>query len=86
MNMATMYLSGDAQLWWRSKYDDVQNNTWRCTIDTWEDLKRELKAQFFPENVEYTARRSNMNLKHTGGVCKEVLGVDARHPRHVGER
>lgn len=49
VTMATMYLTGDAKLWWRTKYDDISNN--RCTIDTWEDLKRELKSQFFPENV-----------------------------------
>ena len=55
VTMATMYLSGDAKLWWRTKYDDIQHG--RCTIDNWADLKRELKAQFFLENVEYMARR-----------------------------
>ena len=50
VTMATMYLSGDAKLWWRTKYDGIQHG--RCTIDNWEDLKRELKAQFFLENVE----------------------------------
>ncbi|KAJ7963972.1 Senescence-specific cysteine protease sag39 [Quillaja saponaria] len=58
---ATMYLAGDAKLWWRTKYVDIQDG--RCVIDTWEDLRRELKAQFFPENVEYNARRNLRDLK-----------------------
>ena len=35
------------------------------TIDSWEDLKRKLKSQFFPENVKYTARRHLWDLKQT---------------------
>lgn len=66
VSMATMYLTGDAKLWWRTRYEDVQSG--RCTIDTWEDLKRELKAQFLPENVEYLARKSLKRLKQTGSV------------------
>ena len=54
VGMATMYLSGDAKLWWRTKYNDIQRNV--CTIATWEDLKKELKMQFFPKNVDYIAR------------------------------
>ncbi|KAJ7982631.1 Retrotransposon protein, putative, Ty3-gypsy subclass [Quillaja saponaria] len=63
---ATMYLAGDAKLWWRTKYVDIQDG--RCVIDTWEDLRRELKAQFFPENVEYIARRNLRELKQTGTI------------------
>ncbi|KAJ7957699.1 Retrovirus-related Pol polyprotein from transposon gypsy [Quillaja saponaria] len=33
-----MYLAGDAKLWWRTKYVDIQDG--RCIIDTWEDLAR----------------------------------------------
>lgn len=47
VSTATMYLSGDAKLWWRTRYEDMKNG--RCTIDSWEDLKRELKNQFLPE-------------------------------------
>ncbi|KAJ7971608.1 Gag-asp_proteas domain-containing protein [Quillaja saponaria] len=63
---ATMYLVGDAKLWWRTKYVDIQDG--RCVIDSWEDLRRELKAQFFPENVEYIARRNLRELKQTGTI------------------
>ncbi|KAJ7968204.1 Senescence-specific cysteine protease sag39 [Quillaja saponaria] len=62
----TMYLAGDAKLWWRTKYVDIQDG--RCVIDTWEDLRRELKAQFFSENVEYIARRNLRELKQTGTI------------------
>ncbi|TYK15006.1 uncharacterized protein E5676_scaffold45G00400 [Cucumis melo var. makuwa] len=37
--LASMHLSDDAKLWWRSKVNDVHND--RCTIGTWEDLKKE---------------------------------------------
>ena len=42
VSMATMYLSGDAKVWWRTKYDDLQHG--RCIIATWDDLKREIKT------------------------------------------
>ncbi|KAJ7968029.1 Retrotransposon protein, putative, Ty3-gypsy subclass [Quillaja saponaria] len=67
---ATMYLAGDAKLWWRTKYVNIQDG--RCVIDTWEDLRRELKAQFFPENVEYIARRNLRELKQTGTIREYV--------------
>ncbi|KAA0055407.1 uncharacterized protein E5676_scaffold1428G00300 [Cucumis melo var. makuwa] len=44
----------------------------RCTIDTWDDLKRELCSQFFPENVEILARRKLRELKHTGSIREYV--------------
>lgn len=68
--MATMYLAGDAKLWWRTRYDDIQNG--RCVVDTWEDFFRELKAQFLPENVEYFARPQFRRLQHTGTVRDSV--------------
>ena len=49
--MVAIYLAGGAKLWWRSKFVDDE-----CHIKTWRDLKRELKGQFFLENVEYNAR------------------------------
>ena len=66
VNMATMYLSGDAKLSWRTKYNEIHREV--CRIDTWEDLKREIKAQFFPENVEYIARRQLRELQHTNNI------------------
>ena len=65
--MASMYLAGDAKLWWRSKF--VENE---CPIKTWNDLRQELKNQFFPENVEYMARRRLRELVQTGTVREFV--------------
>lgn len=72
---ATMYLTGDAKLWWRTKYDEIEKGT--CTIDSWERLKEELKLQFFPENVEYNARRALRDLKHTGTIREYVKQFSA---------
>ncbi|KAA0068071.1 uncharacterized protein E5676_scaffold1185G00090 [Cucumis melo var. makuwa] len=54
VTLATMHLSEDAKLWWRFRYVDMQEG--RCTIDTWDALKRELRLQFFLENVEILTR------------------------------
>ncbi|TYK18124.1 uncharacterized protein E5676_scaffold411G00520 [Cucumis melo var. makuwa] len=70
VTLATMYLCEDAKLWWRSRYMDIQEG--RCTIDTWDILKRELRSQFFPENVEILARRKLHDLKHTGSIREYV--------------
>ncbi|KAA0049998.1 reverse transcriptase [Cucumis melo var. makuwa] len=50
VTLATTHLSEDAKLWWRSRYVDIQEG--RCTIDTWDTVKRELRSQFFPENKD----------------------------------
>ena len=70
VSMATMYLSGDAKLWWRTKYQEIQQG--RCQVDSWEDLRRELKSQFFPKNASSIARDKILDLKHTGSVREYV--------------
>ena len=67
---ATMYLIGDAKLWWWTKYEDIMVG--RCEINSWEDLKRELKTQFFPKNVEYMARHLLIHLKQIGSIREYV--------------
>ncbi|KAL0401930.1 UNVERIFIED_CONTAM: hypothetical protein Slati_4222900 [Sesamum latifolium] len=54
VSTATMYLTGDAKLWWRTKYSEIQANQVR--LDTWALLWEAIRVQFFPENVEYNAR------------------------------
>ena len=61
-----MYLIDDAKLWWRTKVQDIENGL--CTIDLWEDLKRELRDQFFPENVEHLAMEKLIALKQTRSI------------------
>ena len=65
-----MYLSGDAKLWWRTKYQEIQQG--RCQVGSWEDLRRELKSQFFPKNASSIARDKILDLKHTGSVREYV--------------
>ncbi|KAA0033567.1 hypothetical protein E6C27_scaffold2458G00030 [Cucumis melo var. makuwa] len=70
VTLATMYLCEDAKLWWRSRYMDIQEG--RCTIDTWDVLKKELHSQFFPQNVEILAQQKLHDLKHTGNIRENV--------------
>lgn len=37
-DLATIYLSGDAKLWWRTRYEDVLESRWE--INAWEELNR----------------------------------------------
>ncbi|KAK2979457.1 hypothetical protein RJ640_015086 [Escallonia rubra] len=66
VSMAAMYLVGDAKLWWRKKYAEIEDGS--CVINTWEILKRELKNQFFPENTAFNARKALLECKNTGSV------------------
>ncbi|KAK3009399.1 hypothetical protein RJ639_014662 [Escallonia herrerae] len=66
VSMATMYLVGDAKLWWRKKYAEIEDGS--CVINTWDILKRELKSQFFPENTAFNARKALLECKHTDSV------------------
>ncbi|KAJ9693691.1 hypothetical protein PVL29_009579 [Vitis rotundifolia] len=63
---ATLYLTDTATLWWRRRFADMEKGI--CTIETWEDFKREIKRQFYPEDVAYLARKNMRRLKHTGSI------------------
>ncbi|XP_070040143.1 uncharacterized protein [Nicotiana tomentosiformis] len=60
---AAMYLQGDAKLWWRGKYEVIRAG--EDTLQTWAELKAAIRLQFFPENMEYNARRKLRELRHT---------------------
>ncbi|KAK3002239.1 hypothetical protein RJ639_021302 [Escallonia herrerae] len=66
VSMAAMYLIGDAKLWWQKKYAEIEDES--CVINTWDILKRELKSQFFPENIAFNARKALLECKHIGSV------------------
>nr|CAN80593.1 hypothetical protein VITISV_040475 [Vitis vinifera] len=66
----TLYLTDNATLWWRRRFADIERGT--CTIDTWDAFKREIKRQFYPEDVAYLARKSLKRLKHTGSIREYV--------------
>ncbi|KAJ9678514.1 hypothetical protein PVL29_020638 [Vitis rotundifolia] len=63
---ATLYLTDTATLWWRRRFADMEKGI--CTIETWEDFKREIKKQFYPKDVAYLARKNMRRLKHTGSI------------------
>ncbi|KAJ9705479.1 hypothetical protein PVL29_003496 [Vitis rotundifolia] len=63
---ATLYLTDTATLWWRRRFADMEKGI--CTIETWDDFKREIKRQFYPEDVAYLARKNMRRLKHTGSI------------------
>ncbi|KAL0433642.1 UNVERIFIED_CONTAM: hypothetical protein Slati_2698500 [Sesamum latifolium] len=75
VSTATMYLTGDAKLWWRTKYSEIQANQVR--LDTWALLREAIRVQFFPENVEYNARWALRKLEHTGSMQDYVKAFSA---------
>lgn len=67
LSITTMYLSGDAKLWWRTRdADDV--GACRPRIDTWAKLKKEMRDQFLPSNYSWIARDRLKRLRQTGSV------------------
>ncbi|RVW76416.1 hypothetical protein CK203_056599 [Vitis vinifera] len=62
----TLYLTDTATLWWHRRFSHVEK--YICTIETWKDFKREIKRQFYPEDVAYLARKTMRHLKHTGSI------------------
>ncbi|KAK4405075.1 hypothetical protein Sango_0514000 [Sesamum angolense] len=71
----SMYLTGDAKLWWRSCLSDDSNAN-RERIEMWEVLNKELNDQFLLCNTSWIARESLRNLKHTGTVREFVKEIE----------
>ena len=67
VTITSMYLSGDAKLWWRTRRED-DASAGRPLIETWDALKKELKDQFLPNNTAWVARESLKKIKHSGSV------------------
>ncbi|KAG7979636.1 hypothetical protein I3843_05G140800 [Carya illinoinensis] len=67
---ASLYLTNLAGTWWRRKHSEIEKST--CSIDSWEEFKRELKRQFYPENVAIHARKRMKELKHTSSIRNYV--------------
>jgi hypothetical protein len=70
VSITTMYLKGDAKLWWRTRVSEICLG--QPKIETWEHLKDELKKQFLPTNTSWLARESLRKLKHLGTICDYV--------------
>ncbi|KAK3036807.1 hypothetical protein RJ639_030499 [Escallonia herrerae] len=63
---ATLYLTDTATLWWHRKHNDIEKGLF--TIDTWDVFKKEIKRQFYLENVTYEARKKLRELKHKSSI------------------
>ncbi|XP_015084245.1 uncharacterized protein LOC107027655 [Solanum pennellii] len=77
LNITTMYLLGDAKLWWRTQNaDDMSAN--RPKIDTWTKLKKEMHDQFLLAMLHGFAKDKLKGLRRTGSVqdyIKEFTSV-----------
>ena len=62
-----MFLAGDAKLWWRTRVGADKPH-----IQTWEQLKVELKGQFLPSHGSWLAHEALKRLKQTGSVREYV--------------
>ena len=71
VSIASMYLMGDAKLWWRTLVRE-DSKAGRPQVAEWETLKKELKDQFLPTNVGWLVRESLKELKHTDSVWDYV--------------
>ncbi|KAG6517981.1 hypothetical protein ZIOFF_021381 [Zingiber officinale] len=67
VTISSMYLIGDAKLWWRTRMVD-DANAGRQKIDTWDRLKKEMKDKFLPGNTSWIARDGLKRLKQSGSV------------------
>ncbi|CAO2821077.1 unnamed protein product [Amaranthus hypochondriacus] len=70
INTATMYLGEDAILWWRRRELDIKKGS--CSINIWDEFKRDFKRQFYPENAKAVALKKLRELRHTGTI-KEYI-------------
>lgn len=69
VTITSMYLTGDAKLWWRTRAEDKA----RREIESWDDLKTELKEQFLPCNTAYIAREALKKLRQNRGPVREYV-------------
>lgn len=70
VDIAIMHLSDDAKLWWRTKHSDIEAE--KIRVNTWEEFKKELKEQFYPENIEFVARMKLQEIRHMGSIREYV--------------
>ena len=73
VTLTSMYLTGDAKLWWRTRVGDDA----RAEISTWDTLKKEMKEQFLPCNTSWVARDALKRLKHAGSVRDYVKEISS---------
>lgn len=66
----TLYFTDATILWWRRRYSDIERGTY--SIESWEDMKQEIKRQFYPENSVAKALAKLRHLIHQGSIKEHV--------------
>lgn len=74
VTMATMYLSEDTKLWWRTRDEDVLEG--RCEINAWEELNRKLKERSSSSAWERCTARTRVPDadRHCSKKSKQTMG------------
>ncbi|KAK3212330.1 hypothetical protein Dsin_017036 [Dipteronia sinensis] len=67
VSITSMYLSGDANLWWGTRMSDDLSDGMHSIV-VWESLKKELNDQILPCNTSWLARENLKRLKQTRSV------------------
>ncbi|KAF2299450.1 hypothetical protein GH714_031983 [Hevea brasiliensis] len=65
-----LYLVDTAVVWWRWRQGDIAKGL--CTIASWEEFKKDLKRQFYLENVAHETRARLRHLSHKGSIWEYV--------------
>ncbi|XP_068649107.1 uncharacterized protein [Aristolochia californica] len=73
VSTASMFLAKDAVLWWRRRTSGEQGD--EAPVDTLEDFKREFQRHFFPEDVDYQARKELRALRQKGTIREYVQAL-----------
>lgn len=71
VDIAALYLTGDAKLWWRSRTEGDRAAE-KEPITTWDEMKAELRRQFLPNNAAWVARDKLRELRHNGSIREYV--------------
>ncbi|KAF2317306.1 hypothetical protein GH714_019965 [Hevea brasiliensis] len=70
LKIVSMYLTNNAKLWCCTKVEETISG--QCFINSWDNFKKELKTQFYPENVAYNARCKLADQQQTSSICDYV--------------
>jgi len=60
-------------VWWRHRCDDIRKGS--NPINIWNEFKRQLKKQFYPEDAEYEARAKLRRLQHKDGQIRKYVSL-----------
>ncbi|WKA11230.1 hypothetical protein VitviT2T_028754 [Vitis vinifera] len=57
------------------RFANIENET--CTINTWDTFKREIKRQFYPEDVAYLEKKNMKRLMHIDSIHEYIKEFSA---------